>query len=86
MGYSPDVQTSTVISTVITNVFGGAALYLLFEKFRSNREIFMPRMRTDKDLTPSPPPEEFGAWIFSTEKIDEKDTLGYIGSFLIPFH
>jgi hypothetical protein len=81
MGYSPDVQTTTVISTVITNVVAGGVLYLLFERYRSNREIFMPRMRTDKDLTPTPPPEEFGSWIFSIEKISERDTLTYIGLF-----
>lgn len=84
MSYSPDVQTSAVITTVITTAIIGIILYYFFEKYRHIREIFMPRLRTNKDLTPSEPNQGFGGWIISISKINDMDTLNYIGESLFP--
>lgn len=79
MVYNPDIETYTVITTLLTNVIGGIILYYLFEKLRNIREIFYPKKRTDRDCTPELPSEGFGNWISFIENINDSDTLSYIG-------
>lgn len=82
MTYNPDVETYTVITTLLTNIIGGAILYYIFEKLRNITEIFYPRKRTERERTPNLPPDGFGKWISYIESISDSDTLGYIGTFL----
>jgi hypothetical protein len=83
MTYSPDVQTTTVITTILTNVFGGAVLYYIFERYRGIREIYLARMRNPQNSTPGELDQGFGSWISSIGKISDQDTLGYIGKIVL---
>jgi hypothetical protein len=61
MGYSPDIGTASVFSTLTLNAIIGTVCLLLFELLRNNREIYAPRTRTKPDRCP-PVAQGFAAW------------------------
>lgn len=79
MAYSPDVQTTTVITTILTNILVGGVLYYLFERYRGIREIYLARMRNPQNSTPGQLDQDFGSWITFIGKVSDKETLEHIG-------
>mmetsp|Transcript_1983 Transcript_1983/g.3535 ORF Transcript_1983/g.3535 Transcript_1983/m.3535 type:complete len:820 (-) Transcript_1983:1190-3649(-) len=78
MGYTPDIGTASVFSTLTLNSIIGVVCFILFEVFRSNREIYAPRSRTKVDRCPPITPG-FAAWIMPLLNISDEDTLKLIG-------
>lgn len=62
MGYTPDVGTASVFSTLTLNSAIGFVCVVLFELLRGQKEIYAPRSRTKPDRCP-PIATGFGAWL-----------------------
>lgn len=80
MGWTPDVKTSGIFSTLTIQAIIGFVFYVLFEIFRGQREIYAPRLRSKTDRCPGeePPRYPFG-WVLHVWKITEEDTLRMVG-------
>jgi hypothetical protein len=52
MGYTPDIGTASVFSTLSLNSIIGCVCFILFECFRGQTEIYAPRSRTKADRCP----------------------------------
>jgi hypothetical protein len=61
MGYSPDIGTASVFSTLGLNSVIGVVVLVAFEKLRSHKEIYAPRSRTKPERCP-PVVQGFGRW------------------------
>ena len=61
MGYTPDVGTASVFSTLSLNSFIGVSAFIVFEYLRSQKEIYTPKTRTKPERCP-PITQGFGAW------------------------
>jgi hypothetical protein len=61
MGYTPDIGTASVFSTLSLNSVIGVVALIAFEIVRHQKEIYAPRSRTKADRCPPIVPG-FGAW------------------------
>jgi hypothetical protein len=79
MGYSPDEQTASVISTAILNGVVAFIVYALFERCRDQKEIYAPRLREKPHRTPKSPTLSLFSWISDINSVSDDETLKMVG-------
>lgn len=74
-----DVSSLSVIATLRIQGAIGIILLLLFECFRSQTEIYAPKLRSKPKRCPKQPPAGFCAWLAPLMSISDEDTLHCTG-------
>lgn len=74
-----DTDTASVYATLSAGVLSCLSTLIIFEIVRHQREIYFPRLRSNKYRSPSPAPNTLLGWVFHTLSISDEDTLSMIG-------
>jgi len=81
MTWSPDTSTASVFVTLVLQGIIGSVVYILFECFRGQREIFWPKRRTKPHRCPAEDPSltVFG-WTWCVLRRSDEETLQLVGT------
>lgn len=74
-----DTGTASVFSTLVLQAIIGFIVYILFELFREQKEIYAPKLRVKPERCPLEPPNHYFGWLKPILNLSDEETLKIVG-------